>query len=73
MRALDSAQGAGGHYILIIPTLQTVVINQFNNESQAHDPKSVLAPAQNHNAVFDDDFYHLLERILDARLQPSPP
>jgi CubicO group peptidase (beta-lactamase class C family) len=63
-----SAQGAGGHYILIIPTLNMVVINQFNNEPQAHDPKSVLSAAQNHKAMFDDDFYHLMKRILDARL-----
>jgi CubicO group peptidase (beta-lactamase class C family) len=62
-----SAQGAGGHYILIIPTLNMVVVNQFDNEPKAHDPKSVLAAAQNRHAIFDDDFHHLLKRILDAR------
>jgi CubicO group peptidase (beta-lactamase class C family) len=63
-----SAQGAGGHYILIIPTLSMVIVNQFDNEPRAHDPKSVLAAAQNHHAIFDDDFHHLLKRILDARV-----
>jgi hypothetical protein len=73
-----SAQGAGGHYILVIPSLNVVIVNQFNNEPAAHDSKSVLAAAQNHHAIFDDQFAHLLELILDARVtvpsvgKPSP-
>jgi CubicO group peptidase (beta-lactamase class C family) len=63
-----SAQGAGGHYILVIPSLGLVVVNQFNNEPDGHDPKSVLAAALNHHAIFDDQFAHLVKFILDARL-----
>ena len=62
-----SAQGAGGHYILVIPSLGLVIVNQFNNEPDGHDPKSVLAAAQNHHAIFDDQFAHLVKLILDAR------
>ena len=63
-----SAQGAGGHYILVIPSVGLVIVNQFNNEPDGHDPKSVLAAAQNHHAIFDDQFAHLVKLILDARL-----
>lgn len=63
-----SAQGAGGHYILVVPTLGLLIVNQFNNEPDGHDPKSVLAAAQNHHAIFDDQFAHLVKLILDARL-----
>ncbi len=63
-----SAQGAGGHYILVIPSLDMVIVNQFNNEPDGNDPKSVLAAAQNRHAIFDDDFAHLVKLILDARL-----
>jgi len=64
-----SAQGAGGHYILVIPSLSLVIVNQFNNEPDGHDPKSVLAAAQNHHAIFDDQFAHLVKLILNARVR----
>jgi hypothetical protein len=62
-----SVQGAGGHYILMIPGLDMVIVNQFNNEPDGRDPKSVLAAAQDHHAIFDDQFAHLVKLILDAR------
>jgi len=43
-------------------------VNQFNNEPDGHDPKSVLAVTQNHDAIFDDQFAHPVKLILDARL-----
>jgi CubicO group peptidase (beta-lactamase class C family) len=64
-----SAQGAGGHYILVIPSLSLVIVNQFNNEPDGYDPKSVLAAAQNHHAIFDDQFAHLVKLILNARVR----
>lgn len=61
-----SAQGAGGHFILVIPSLNTVIVNQFDNEPTARDANSVLRAAQDHNAMFDDQFGHLVKLILDA-------
>jgi len=66
-----SAQGAGGHIILVVPSRNLVVVNRYNNEPQAHDPKSVLAAAQDHHAIFDDDLNHLVKLILDAQVSPS--
>lgn len=63
-----SAQGAGGHYIFIVPSLYLVVVNQFDNEPLGRDSKAVLLAAQNHRAIFDEQFDHLLKLILDARL-----
>jgi len=63
-----SAQGAGGHYILIVPSLDLVVVNQFDNEPLTRDSKAVLLAAQNHHAIFDEQFHHLLKRILDSRI-----
>ncbi len=62
-----SAQGAGGHYILIVPSLDLVIANQFDNEPLSRDSKAVLLAAQNHHAIFDEQFDHLLKLILDSR------
>jgi CubicO group peptidase (beta-lactamase class C family) len=62
-----SAQGAGGHFILVVPSLNLVIVNQYNNEPEGHDPKSVLQAAQDKHAVFDEQFAHLVKLILDAR------
>ena len=61
-----SAQGAGGHVILVVPALNTVVVNQFDNEPAAHDPDSVLRAAQDRNAISNDALGHLLKLIFDA-------
>lgn len=61
-----SAQGAGGHVILVVPALNVVVVNQFDNEPAAHDPDSVLRAAQDRNAISDDALGHLLKLIFDA-------
>jgi CubicO group peptidase (beta-lactamase class C family) len=62
-----SAQGAGGHIILVIPSLNLVIVNQYNNEPEGHDPKSVLQAAQDKHAIFDEQIAHLVKLILDAR------
>jgi CubicO group peptidase (beta-lactamase class C family) len=61
-----SAQGAGGHLILVIPSLNAVIVNQFDNEPATRDPDSVLRAAQNRQAMFDDQLGHLVKLILDA-------
>ncbi len=62
-----SAQGAGGHFILVVPSLNLVIVNQYDNEPAAHDPKSVLQAAQDKHAIFDNQFGHLVKLILDAQ------
>ncbi len=62
-----SAQGAGGHYILDVPSLDLVIVNQYDNEPSSHDAKTVLLAAQDKHAIFDDQFNHLVKSILDAR------
>ena len=61
-----SAQGAGGHYILVIPSQNIVIINQFNNEPDAHTSDSVLHAAQNPKQMWDTQFGHLVKLILNA-------
>jgi CubicO group peptidase (beta-lactamase class C family) len=61
-----SAQGAGGHYILVIPSLNTVIVNQFDNEPDAHNSDSVLHAAQNPHQVWNTQFGHLVKLILGA-------
>ena len=62
-----SAQGAGGHLILNILTRDIVIVSQFDNEPKGHDAKSVLAAAQDPNAVYRDKLAHLVKLILDAQ------
>jgi CubicO group peptidase (beta-lactamase class C family) len=63
-----SAQGAGGHIILVVPGRDLVIVNRYDNEPQARDPKSVLLAAQDHHAIFDDELAHLVKLILDAEM-----
>lgn len=67
MPGMFSAQGAGGHYILDVPSLNLVIVNQYENEPSAHDAKTVLLAAQDKHAIFDDQFNHLVKTILDSR------
>ncbi len=67
MPGMFSAQGAGGHYIIDVPSLNLVIVNQYENEPSAHDARTVLLAAQDKHAVFDDQFNHLAKTILDAR------
>lgn len=60
-----AAEGAGGHYILIIPTLNMVIAYQFNNEPAHRDTASVLAATP--KGIYDDSFGYLVKLILDAK------
>ena len=61
-----SAQGAGGHFILIVPSLYLVIVNRFDNEPRREDYKAVLQAAQG-GGIYTDQFGHLVKLILDAR------
>lgn len=67
-----SAQGAGGHLILVVPSRQIVIVNQYNNEPKSYDSNGVLQAAQDHNAVFDDQLAHLTKLILEAESSSGP-
>jgi CubicO group peptidase (beta-lactamase class C family) len=60
-----AAEGAGGHYVLIIPTLDMVIVNRFANEPKNHEVKSVVAAAQV-PGIYEDQFGKLVTLILDA-------
>lgn len=61
-----SARGAGGHYILIVPSLDLVIVHRFYNEPLHRDTKSILDTFQI-DGIYDDQFGHLVKLILDAR------
>jgi CubicO group peptidase (beta-lactamase class C family) len=61
-----SAQGAGGHMILVVPSLKVVIVNQFNNEPAMRDPDSVKRAAQSRQAISDVQLDHIVKLILDA-------
>ncbi|MFN4119073.1 serine hydrolase domain-containing protein [Acidovorax sp.] len=52
-----SAQGYGGHMVVVVPAYDLVVVHRVNTENPRH-------------AVSDQQFAELLQRILDARLAP---
>ena len=60
-----AAEGAGGHYVLIIPTLDMVIVNRFGNEPANHQVKSVVAAAQL-PGIDGGHFGKLVTMILDA-------
>jgi CubicO group peptidase (beta-lactamase class C family) len=66
-----SAIGAGGHYILVIPSLDMVIVHRFNNEPTHHDVQSLIEATRN-PGVWDDEFHKLLQLILEAQVNPLP-
>jgi CubicO group peptidase (beta-lactamase class C family) len=60
-----SARGAGGHYLLIIPALDMVIVHHAPNEPASDSLKDVTAEA-NHNAVSDAQFGALVKMVLAA-------
>jgi CubicO group peptidase (beta-lactamase class C family) len=66
-----SAQGAGGHYILVVPSLNLVIVHRFDNEPKAKTVEGVLDAAQGHG-IFDDEFGHLVKLILDSYTPATP-
>ena len=54
MIQLFSAQGWGGHYILVVPYLNMVVVHRVNTDEQGRQ-------------VTNSRFGHLVQLIMDAR------
>jgi CubicO group peptidase (beta-lactamase class C family) len=63
-----SARGAGGHYLVIIPSADLVIVHRVDNEPPSHDTKTVTATS-NRTIVSGAQFGHLLKLILDAQRQ----
>ena len=61
-----SARGAGGHYLLIVPSLDLVIVHRVDNQPTNKDTKSVIDAAQR-PGVDATHFGHLVKLILDAR------
>jgi CubicO group peptidase (beta-lactamase class C family) len=66
-----SARGAGGHYVLIVPSLDLVIVHRVDNDAPTKDVKSVtdqgLRPL-----VSGAKFGHLVKLILEARTARNP-
>jgi CubicO group peptidase (beta-lactamase class C family) len=60
-----AAEGAGGHYILVVPSRNMVIAYQFDNDPQQKDMASVIAATP--KGIYDDQFSHLVKLILDAQ------
>jgi CubicO group peptidase (beta-lactamase class C family) len=64
-----SARGAGGHYLLVIPSLDMVIVNRVDNDPPIKDSKTVVEVGQR-PIVSNAQFGHLVKLILDARIVP---
>jgi CubicO group peptidase (beta-lactamase class C family) len=67
LRGVYSARGAGGHYLVVIPSLDLVIVNRVDNDPPTKDPQTVLESAFHPN-VDNAKFGHLLKLILAARV-----
>jgi CubicO group peptidase (beta-lactamase class C family) len=61
-----SARGVGGHYLLIIPTLDLIIVHRVDNEPPMKDSKTVAAMTDR-EFVTKSQFGHLVKLILDAQ------
>ena len=61
-----SARGAGGHYVLVIPSLDLVIVHRVDNDPPVKDSKTVTEMADR-DFVTKAQFGHLVKLILEAR------
>jgi CubicO group peptidase (beta-lactamase class C family) len=61
-----SARGANGHYILVIPTLDLVIVTRTDTDPPARDAKTLTEWADK-GVLTKAQFGHLVKLILDAR------
>jgi CubicO group peptidase (beta-lactamase class C family) len=61
-----SARGVGGHYLLMIPRLDLVIVHRVDNEPSVKDSKTV-AEMTDREFVSKAQFGHLVKLILDAK------
>ena len=66
-----SARGAGGHYVLVVPSLDLVIIHRVDNDAPAKDIRSVVEQGLR-PLVTNALFGHLVSLILEARTASSP-
>lgn len=66
-----SARGAGGHYVLVIPSLDLVIIHRVDNDAPGKDISCVVQQGLR-PLVTNATFGHLLSLILQARTTPNP-
>ena len=59
-----AAAGAGGHVLLIVPSLDLVIVHRWANDPPAHDPATVIAWAE--KGVRPTQIGPLLQLILSA-------
>jgi CubicO group peptidase (beta-lactamase class C family) len=60
-----SARGAGGHFLVVVPALDLVVVHRFDNDPPRRDAATVTEWA-NHG-IGKTEFGHLLKLILEAK------
>ena len=61
-----SARGAGGHYLVIMPALDLVVVHRFDNDPPSRDAATVTEWAE--HGIGKREFGHLLKLILEAKV-----
>jgi hypothetical protein len=66
-----SARGAGGHYILVVPSLDLVIVHRVDNDAPNKDVKSVIEQGLR-PLVNSASFGHLVKLILEAKVTYSP-
>ena len=66
-----SARGAGGHYVLVVPSADLVIVHRVDNDATAKDIKSVTEQGLR-PLVTNDTFGHLVKLILEARTKQRP-
>jgi CubicO group peptidase (beta-lactamase class C family) len=66
-----SARGAGGHYVLVVPSLDLVIVHRVDNDAPIKDVKSV-ADQGLRPLVTGKTFGHLVKLILEARTAQNP-
>jgi CubicO group peptidase (beta-lactamase class C family) len=60
-----SARGAGGHYLLVVPSLDMVIVHRVDNDPPTKDAKTVIEVGQR-PLVSNAQFGHLVKLILAA-------
>jgi len=61
-----SARGAGGHYLLVVPSLDLIIVNRADNYPPTKDSKTVAEVAMR-PGIDNTKFGHLVKLILEAR------
>lgn len=61
-----SARGAGGHYLLVVPSLDLIIVNRADNDPPTKDSKTVAEVAMR-PGIDNAKFGHLVKLILEAR------